>query len=287
MKIGLKQIDGKWANLALMKISAWHKAQGDQVEWFSPLWKHDRVYASKIFVDSPDDGYLLKGTIKGGSGYDLQTKLPDEIEQMFPDYSIYPDVEYAIGYTTRGCPRKCPFCIVPQKEGKLKVVGDIYDFWNGQKRIRLLDSNLTAAPLEHFEKITEQCKSENIKVDFSQGLDLRLLRNEHCLALKGIRVDGVNCQIHFAWDRLEDEPQILRGLTIFGSHFPLNRAMLYVLIGFDTSPEQDMYRVDKLREIGVDSFVMPFDRKDSYQKRFARWVNHKAIFKSVSWKDYH
>lgn len=308
MKIGLKQIDGKWANLALMKLSAWHKAQSDHVEWYQPLFEpYDKVYASKTFTDTPDDGYLPRGTVKGGSGYNLEARLTDEIEQTFPDYSIYPSVDYAIGFTTRGCPRKCPFCIVPQKEGNLKVVGNLYSFWDEQKKVVLLDNNLTAAPMRHFEMLMEQFRKTRVSVDFSQGLDLRLLRNEHCIALKGVKR---NKQIHFAWDRMKDEERIMRGLSIFSSHFHPSNAMVYILIGFDTTPEEDLYRVEILRKMGVDPYVMPYGKGSEYKtamvglincpsrfqqtaktdsnylQRFARWVNHKAIFKSVSWEKY-
>ena len=284
MRVGLIQIDGKWANLALMKISAWHKKQGDKVEWYQPLFEpYDQVYASKIFSYTPDNEYLRRGTIKGGSGYDLQAKLPDEIEQMFPDYSIYPNVDYAIGFTTRGCPRKCPFCIVPQKEGNLKVVGDIYDFWNGQKQIRLLDANLTAAPLEHFEKIIGQLEREKIKAEFSQGLDLRFLRKEHCLALQRVLFMK---RIYFAWDCLKDEESIIKGLTLFLKYFHPDRVMVYVLIGYDTTPAEDLHRVLRLKKMGVNPYVMKFGRGNSYQASFARWVNRPEIFKSAAWEDY-
>lgn len=283
MKIGLRQVDGKWNNIALMKLSAWHKAQGDAVEWYSPLFEpFDRIYASKVFVFTPDDEYLPADTIRGGTGYDLTTKLPDEVERVFPDYSIYQS-DYAIGFTTRGCCRKCEFCVVPEKEGKLRVTGDLYSFWSGQSEVRLLDNNLTAAPLSHFEKVMEQLRAESVKVDMSQGLDLRLLRDEHCLALKGVKMAK---QIHFAWDSMADRKKILAGLTRFCSHFLPSRAMVYVLIGYNTTLDEDMERIETLRQVGVDPFVMAYNKADSYQRRFARWVNHKAIFKTVSWDNY-
>lgn len=283
MNVGLKQIDGKWSNIALMKLSAWHKKQGDTVEWYSPLWSYDQVYASKIFRDTPDDPYLPSGTIRGGTGYDVKSELPSEIEAMRPDYLIYPQNDYAIGFTTRGCVRECKFCLVPRKEGRLKVVGDIYSFWNGQKKIILLDNNLTAAPRSHFAGIMEQCRSEKLQVDLSQGLDLRLLTDEHCEAMKGVKFSK---QIHFAWDEVDEEPSVWRGLTVYSAHFKPYTAMVYVLIGYNSTPEQDLYRVEKLRQVGVDPFVMAYNKADPYQRQFARWVNHKAIFKSVKWSDY-
>ena len=173
--------------------------------------------------------------------------------------------------------------MVPEKEGRLRVTGDLYSFWNEQKEVRLMDSNLTSAPMKHFEKIMEQLRAEKVKVDISQGLDLRLLKNGHCIALKGVRLAK---QIHFAWDSMADREKILSGLTRFCSYFPPSKAMVYVLVGYDTTPDEDMERVKILRDMGVDPFVMAYDKTDSYQKRFARWVNHKAIFKTVAWEDY-
>ena len=287
MKIGLKQVDGKWSNIALMKLSAWHKAQGDTVEWFSPLFEpYDRVYASKIFQDTPDDDYLPADTQRGGTGYGLRIKLPDEVEAMFPDYSICQG-DYAIGFTTRGCCRDCEFCVVPQKEGRLKVVGDLYSFWSGQREVRLMDSNLTAAPMAHFEKIMEQLRAEKVKVDISQGLDLRLLRAEHLKAMLGIRFCE---QLRFAWDDPAEENKVRDGLELVREVYRNGsrrlRVTVYVLIGYNTTPEEDIKRVEILREIGADPFVMVYNRADNYQRRFARWVNHKAIFKSVAWDSY-
>ena len=283
VRVGLARIDGKWPNLALMKLSAWHKAQGDQVERYMPLGRYDLVYASKVFDFTPDVHYLPADTLKGGTGYDLTTELPSEVEACRPDYSLYPDWKAAIGFTTRGCIRQCPFCVVPRKEGNIRIVGDLYSFWQGQRDVILLDNNLTAAPMEHFKRILEQCIKHKVRVDFSQGLDLRLTTTDHTALLA--RVSLMN-QIHFAWDRPEDEYSILRGLGAVHAKMPYSRIMVYVLIGYDTTPEQDLYRVQTLRRLGIDPFVMPYRKRDLYQRRFARWVNHKAIFKSVDWRDY-
>jgi hypothetical protein len=147
VKIGLVDVDGKIPNLVLMKLSAWHKAKGDEVKIYDPLFdKPDRIYASKVFDFTPDYHYYPAcEVIKGGTGYDLAAKLPPEVEKMYPDYSLF-GCGYAMGFTTRGCIRKCPFYLVPRKEGAIKVVGDIYDFWRGQENLMLLDNNLTALP---------------------------------------------------------------------------------------------------------------------------------------------
>jgi hypothetical protein len=188
-----------------------------------------------------------------------------------------------MGFTTRGCVRSCPFCVISRKEGHLRVVGDLYSFWSGQKEVVLLDNNLTAAPIEHFTTVIKQIWTNGLRVDFSQGLDLRLLTDEHAALLAGVHLRK---QIHFAWDNPADEVAVRRGLSIVAAHMPLSRVMVYVLIGFNTTNEQDLHRVEVLRGLGVDPFVMPFNKHDRYQRNFARWVNHKAIFKSVPWSEY-
>lgn len=278
MRVALHQVDGKWPNLALMKLSAWHKAQGHRVEWYGPIFgPYDRVYASKIFDFTPDDPYLPKGTIRGGSGYDLTTNLPDEVESMFPDYSLYGVTDTAIGFTTRGCVRQCPFCIVPKKEGLLRVVGDLTLFWRDQPKVILLDNNLTAAPMDHFRRVLGQIIDNNLQADFSQGLDIRLLNEEHAALLSKVRV-GKSGHHHFAWDNPEDEEAVRRGVALLAKYMPLRRIIFYVLVGFNTTQEEDEHRVYVLRDLGVQPFVMPYNKKDSYQRRFARYVNRKPIF---------
>ena len=284
VKIGLAQVDGKYPNLALMKLSAWHKAQGDDAEFWNPLFKYDGVYASKVFNDTPENYYLPDGVVRGGTGYDFETELPAEVEKMIPDYSLYPEWTAAIGFTTRGCIRKCPYCVVPRKEGALRVVGDIYSFWAGQKKIVLLDNNLTAAPFEHFRAVCGSCIAEGLSVDFSQGLDIRLVTPEHAGLLARVRTFK---QIHFAFDHVNYERAVRDGIKILiRSGVGISRLMFYVLIGYDSTPEQDLYRVELLRGLGVDPFVMPHNRRNTYQNNFARWVNMKAIFKSTSWEVY-
>lgn len=283
MKIGLIDIDSKIPNLALMKISAWHKTQGDEVKFYDPLLdKPDRVYASKVFNFTPDYQYWPDCEIvKGGSGYDLKTELPPEVESLYPDYSLY-NCDYAIGFTTRGCIRNCQFCIVPRKEGKIRAVGDIYNFWHGQKRLMLLDNNLTALP-DHMEKVCKQLIKEKIQTDFNQGLDIRLITDDMAQLLAKVRLWK---QIHFAFDDVRLERQVREGISILTKHMPASRLMFYVLIGFNSTPEEDLYRVETLRGLGVDPFVMPYDKRDPYQRHFARWCNRKEIFKTVAWKDY-
>jgi hypothetical protein len=285
MKVRLVDVDSKIPNLALMKISAYHKANGDDVDFYNPLFdKPDLIYASKVFDFTDDYLYYPADVelIRGGTGYDIALTLPDEIESQYPDYDLF-RCDFAIGFTTRGCIRKCPFCVVPKKEGAIRPVGDIYDFWRGQDRLMLLDNNLTALP-DQFERICKQLIKERVRVDFSQGLDIRLITAEMAQLLSQIRLWK---RIHFAFDNIALEKQVRAGIKILTENgVSAHKLMFYVLIGFDSIPDEDLYRVEVLRGLGVDPFVMPYNKSDEYQKRFARWVNHKAIFKSVPWHEY-
>lgn len=250
------------------------------MEFYMPLWDYDMVYASKVFSFSPMPE-LPVGAMTGGTGFSLASALPKEIEAIYPDYGLY-RCDYAIGFITRGCVRKCSFCVVPQKEGKIKRVAEISQFWRGQDRIMLLDNNLTAHP--DCLAILKELRLTGAKIDFNQGLDLRLMTPEIAKELSNIRLWK---QIHFAWDDIELEKAVFNGLQILTENgVKKYKVMVYVLIGFDSTHEENYHRVIKLKDYGVDPFVMPYKKTDSYQKKFARWVNHKAIFKTVAWADY-
>ena len=282
--IGLCQVDGKIPNLALAKLAAWHKKRRDKVELYNPLMIYDKVYASKVFTDTPDNNYLLNGTRKGGSGYDLKVELEPEIEKMMPDFSLWPGWNRSIGFTTRGCVRKCPFCIVPEKEGKLKVVSDIYGIWNGSKELMLLDNNITAAPMDHFELICKQLIKENIKVDFNQGLDIRLVNSQHAYWLKRVKRYK---RIRFAWDDMRIEKSVRNGIKILRqAEIRPDNIMFYVLVGYNSDEKEDLYRIEILKELGVYPFVMPYNRHNIYQKRLANWCNQVEAQRAVKWEDY-
>lgn len=283
MKIGIVSVDSRIPNLALMKLSAYHKLLGNEVKIFDPLFDHpDRIYSSKVFTTTEKYGYYPDcEVIQGGSGFDLGIKLHDDIEMMYPDYSLY-GIDYAMGFTTRGCSRECGFCIVPRKEGKIRAVADIHNFWNGQKQLMLMDNNLTADS-EHFNLIVSQLIKHKIKTSFSQGLDIRLIDDEKAKLLAKVSLWN---QIHFAWDSMDEEAEVMKGIEILSRHMPLSRIMFYVLIGWGTTEDEDLYRVEMLKSLKVDPFVMPFDKTNEYQRKFARWVNMKAIFKTVAWPDY-
>lgn len=204
--VGLIDVDGRhYPNLALMKISAWHKSQGDDVEWCLPIKHYDIVYQSKVFDEtySPDINYtpLADKIIKGGTGYGLDNKLPEEIEHIYPDYSIYEELtkDTAYGFLTRGCPRGCKFCIVAGKEGRRSVkVADLSEFWRGQKYIELLDPNILAC--KDRLQLLQQLIDSKAFVNFSQGLDIRFVDFGVIELLNCIKIK----EIHFAWDNPND-----------------------------------------------------------------------------------
>ena len=178
MRIGLHDSDATgFPNLALMKLSAWHKARGDEVSWWVPMLEYDRVYSSKVFTFTPENPYLPENTVRGGTGYGIMDELPEEIDAMFPDYSIYPKCKHAIGFLTRGCIRKCPWCVVPKKEGLIRP----YRTWREVKRpdsrdIVFMDNNVLACEWG-LEQIGDMI-GHDVRVDFNQGLDARLIDDE-------------------------------------------------------------------------------------------------------------
>lgn len=282
--IGLLQVDGKWPNLALMHLGAWLRAQGEDVRRISPIEQGacGAVYAAKVFSAS-SAAYVREDAIRGGTGWaDWRElpNLPDEAEHVYPAYDLW-GCDYAMGFLTRGCIRRCPFCFVPEKEGLIRHNAHLSEWWRGQSHIRLLDANLTASPdaIGYLEELA----ASKAYVDFSQGLDARLMTPEFCSVLARVRYWG---QIHTAWDWPDNEAQIMPGLRMLRDALPKGRLTAYVLIGYNSTPEQDQYRVRRLEEEGIESFAMPYNRADGYQRAFTRWCNHKAIFKSVSWEDY-
>lgn len=302
-KIGLIDVDGhNFPNLALMRISAYHKSKGDTVEWWwSDFVHYDVVYMSKVFSDaySPDVPEPLNAdkVIKGGTGYQIHlvngkeeydketdTKLPIEVERMFPDYSIYPQYDFAVSMTSRGCPRGCSFCHVAAKEGRCAVkVADVSDFWNGQKEIRILDPNITAC----WEKrdLFKQYKETGAILDFTQDLDIRLLNDDDIADINEMRLRT----LHFAWDNPKDD---LEGkFRNFANSFrrKSNIGMVYCLTNFNSTMEENLHRIYTLRDMGYDPYVMVYDKPHAPKeiKMLQRWCNNKIIFKSVKkFEDY-
>lgn len=293
MVIGLIDEDGHhFPNLALMKLSAWHKSQGDTVEWWWGWGQYDRVYMSKVFDDtySPEIEEPLNAAkiIKGGTGYSLDNRLPEEVEHICPDYSLYPELtqDTAYGFLTRGCPRACPFCVVAAKEGRRAVkVADLSEWWRGQKRIKLLDPNLLACP-NHME-LLGQLANSGAWVDVTQGLDARLLTEDNITALNKVKVK----LLHFAWDLMEQSDAVLRGLSLYARLGVLDERerRVYVLTNYNTTAEEDLYRLYHLREMQFDPYVMIYDKPHAPKeiRRLQRWVNNKYIWRSCNrFEDY-
>lgn len=307
MKIGLIDVDGhNFPNIPLMKISAWHKAQGDHVEWYQPLLSGhcDRVYMSKVFSFTPDYEYYVDADeiIKGGTGYAIvltdgrehydkakDKPLSDEIEHICPDYSIYPELtkDTAYGFLTRGCPRGCGFCHVASKEGKCSYkVADLSEFWNGQKNIMLCDPNILACN-EHLD-LLQQLADSKAKVNFNQGLDIRLITDKNLPLLKQIRLDS----IHFAFDRWQDkdivEPRLRRFVAETGYNKDRGKVMCYILCNFDTTIEQDIYRIQLCRELKISPYPMIYDKEHAkpIYKQLQRWCNNFIFWKCPTFEQY-
>ena len=288
MKVGLVDVDGhNFPNLALMKISAWHKSQGDTVEWCLPLDHYDIVYQSKVFDEtySPDIEWIPMAdkVIKGGTGYGLDNTLPDEIEHIYPDYSIYPELtkDTAYGFLTRGCPRGCKFCIVASKEGRRSYkVSDLSEFWRGQKRIELLDPNILAC--REYIELLEQLVKSKAQVNFNQGLDIRLTNEANIAFLNQIKIK----EIHFAWDNPQDDLKpYFEQYKALTKHKPHGKyGTVYCLTNFGSTMEENLYRIYTLRDLGYDPYVMIYDKPNAPReiKDLQRWCNNRFIFRSCN-----
>ena len=280
-----------------MRISAYHKARGDSVEWWWGFDHYDIVYMSKIFSneytkDIPEP-LNADRIIKGGTGYCISlgpdgkerfdesknTKLPPEIERMFPDYSIYPQFDFAVSMTSRGCTNGCGFCHVCAKEGRCSYkVADVSDFWNGQKEIRVLDPNLTACPDKR--DLMRQYRETGALIDFTQGLDIRLLDEDDVSDLHAMRLRDV----HFAWDNPKvDLVGKFEWYTKVGKKNKHGRfGTVYCLTNFNSTMEENLYRIYTLRDLGYDPYVMVYDKPHAPKeiRRLQRWCNNKVIFGS-------
>lgn len=287
MNVCLIDVDSKIPNLALMKLSTWHKSQGDEVKLgYDPLWDDpDLCYASKIFDFTPEPEYWPDCEIRrGGTGYDLHARLdlPD-YERIMPDYSLYPDFHYAMGRFTRGCPNRCPWCVVPKMDGnQVRHVADLNDFWQGQEVVRLLDDNLMADH-DEFCRACEQLSKAGVHTIW-EALDIREVTDETAKALASVRQEK---SIHFAWDSHAQDDAVPRGVEILKRNgIRPYRLMFYILVGFGTTREYDMHRITEVDRLGANPYVMPFDKSDPYQHYLARWCNNKFIFRKTTFDDY-
>ena len=297
MKVGLWSDCHNFPSLPAMKLSAYHKSIGDDVELFNRWQHYDLVYASKVFsfTEDIDETYPVYADEikKGGTGYCISvvngkevydksknSELPREIEHIYPDYSLYPSYKYAVGFLTRGCPRGCEFCVVAKKEGKCSVqVAELSEFWRGeQKEIKLLDPNLLACK-EH-EKLLISLADSKAAVDFTQGIDIRLTNPDNIALLNNVKTK----RIHFAWDNPKQD--LTKHFKLFSEHTKIksdSNKSVYVLTNFNSTIEEDLYRIYTLRDLGFSPYVMIYQKAtaDKKHRDLQRWVNCRWIFRSV------
>ena len=306
MKIGLYDVDShNFPNLPLMKISAWHKSQSDEVEWWFPMMHYDKVYVSKVFGDeySQMDMTAISADeiVFGGTGFaitvengkevyhkDRDKDLPYEIEHIYPDYSLYPELtkDKAYGFLTRGCCNNCSFCIVSQKEGMCShKVADLSEWWRGQKEIILLDANILAC--KDRISLLQSLIDSGATVDFTQGLDARFITPEIAEMLGKIKTK----MYHFAFDFMKNEKAIVKGLKTFVDIVKPDerKCCVYVLTNYDTTFEQDYYRIKKLQELGLSPDVRIYRKNTAppITRDLQRWCNNRFIYRSgVDFYDY-
>ena len=277
MRISLIDVDGKIPNLALMKLSAYHKSKGDTVGF--NITDPNKVYISCIFKKNRSQALGLSkmfncDVVFGGSGINYN-KLPDEIEHTMPDYDLYPS-EYSMGFTSRGCFRNCDFCIVCDKEGSLKPNSDIYEFYDSRfSHMVLLDNNILGLKY-HFKKVSKQIIDNSLSVDFNQGLDIRLINDNNAKILSDLRVKP---DYRFAWDNIKDEDKILKGIKILKDH-NISHCLFYVLVGFNSTKEDDLYRLNKLKELDQRAYVMRY-QKNRFYNDLSAWANQQRFFMSM------
>ena len=297
-RILLIDVDSTIPNLALMKISAYHKAKGDNValiklnlkrrEKVNLIEKPDKIYISVIFkknkqaVDDLVEQYPDLEIDIGGSGYDLKKELPPEIEAMRPDYTLYPEFDYSIGFSSRGCFRKCHFCIVHEKEGNFRRVQHPQQWYNPKfRKITFLDNNILADK-EWFMQIADWCLSKGLKAWFTQGLDIRLVDSEIAKRLFEIRNHHM---LSFAWDSMKDESAVRKGIELlkqagFTKSKLRSKVQFYIYVDSDDDYESGVYRCRELKKLGCNTYVM-FNIENEQTPRInalKRWSKGKVYF---------
>ena len=294
MKVALVDVDGRnFPNLALMKLAAWHKAQRDSVEWYDPLFSRpDRIYASKVFTFTPDFQDYAAGDperVRGGTGYDPAVKLPDEVERMIPDYSLYPDFPSAIGFLTRGCIRNCPWCIVPKKEGALQEVDDIERISAERKEVVLLDNNFLAASPDFVLEQLEKAARLRLKLDFNQGLDARLVTPKNARLLAACRWIRY---IRFSCDTVAMIEPLRRAVALLRECGFKREIFVYMLV---TDIGDAETRLQALVDLRVTPFAQPYrdftadSTPTAEQRKFASFVNVKGgkLCRKMSFREYY
>lgn len=282
-----------YPNMALMQISSYHEQKGDHVEWYEGLLfadQYDKIYASKIFSFS-DMPQVPARTLIGGTGIDFSMVLPKEIADAKPSYSLYPKLSYHVGFSMKGCRFNCSFCCVPKKEGRPKYNSSIDDLLanpNGGNKLMLLDNDFFGSPnwKEDLKRIIEL----KLKVCFVQGLNIRIITQDQAELLSQCNYYNSKFKakyLTFAWDKFQDGKIVKKGIDIcVNAGIPATKMQFFVLIGYDSTHEQNMHRIMTLKEWGCMPFVMPYNKSNQYQSKLARWVNHRATFKSCLWEEY-
>lgn len=313
MKIGIIDVDchgakKKWGatqypNLALCKIAAYHRAKGDTVEWATAFEHYDMLYMAKIFNFSPDDltCYNADTIIKGGTGYSITSNLPQDIDDMQPDYSIYPSMptDTSFGFITRGCPNKCAWCVVPRKEGNIHPYWDIDRVANGRMKVVLMDNNILASGdygKEQIRKIIER----GYRIDFNQAMDARLLTEEWADLL--VQVKWIDNRVRFGCDNKPQVEHCLRAMDMFNERGAKLEFFFYTMLHgkFDECFE----RINTLKQIndehrrnhsgrGVYAYAQPYRDPDNpknpipqWQKDMAQWCNKRMLYTSCEFADF-
>lgn len=305
MDIGLVDVDGhNFPSLPLMKLSAWHKKQGDNVEWAVPFLHYDKVYVSRVFgneyTQTDDIPWNADEVIYGGTGYAIKVEngkevyrkeidkdLPYEVEHIYPDYDLYPELtaDRAYGFLTRGCPNNCSFCIVSQKEGRVsRKVADLTEWWGGQKHIELMDANILAC--KDRMELLEQLADSKAEVNFAQGIDARFVNAEVAKMFTHIKTE----LWHFAFDFMKNEKAIVNGLRVFKEITKCNKSksIVYMLTNYDTTFQEDWYRVRTIRDLGYMPDVRIYRKSvaPKFLTDLQRWANNRFLFKSCDFPDY-
>jgi len=279
MRIGLYNLEPKIFNTAMMQVSHYYKSNGHEVEIYNHLMhdEYDWIYAFSLF-DFTDKSMVTKDMICGGTGFDIEKHLPNEIEDCDLDYSIFPDCKTSYIWFSRGCIRNCPWCVVRRKEGYIKTVEPKNLNPKGEY-ITVMDNNFFANP--NWERAINWLKEKKQKVEF-MGIDARIMDKEIATALNSLKHEKT---IKFAWDNPKDD--LRPHLDLLTSVIKSYKLMCYVLIGFNSTEEEDLFRINTLwKEYKIVPFVMPFNKYDPYQKALGRWANRKWLFKSCTWEEY-
>ena len=294
MKIGLIAVDSQYPNLALMKISAWHKMNGDSVEWYTPFEQYDILYMSKIFNFTPDYGQWITNARhirKGGTGYDIHSMLPEEMEFVVPDYSIYPSIDHktAYGFLTRGCPNKCKWCVVPKKEGNIRPYMDVDDIAiGGRTNLVLMDNNILACDygIDQIRKIIDK----RYRVDFNQALDARLVTDDVAKLLAKVRWIDV---IRFGCDTPKQIVECERAMKLIDEYGGKPaQYLMYTMIDKDIDEAYNrLSHFKKYKNVRV--VAQPFRDIDNpsqiipqWQKDMARWAMRRELYAKCDFKDF-